>query len=106
MASARSYTTTVWPIRVSCWAAARPAGPEPTIATVFRVCHSVMIGSTRRSSQALSAMATSTFLIVTGSRLMPSTHDVSQGAGQRRPVNSGKLLVACSRSVASTQASR
>lgn len=33
--SARSYTATVWPARVSCWAAARPAGPEPTTATVL-----------------------------------------------------------------------
>ncbi|GAA3238323.1 hypothetical protein GCM10020256_58550 [Streptomyces thermocoprophilus] len=35
MRSARSYTATVWPARVSCWAAARPAGPEPTTATVL-----------------------------------------------------------------------
>ena len=31
----------------------------------------------------------------TGSLLMPSTQADSQGAGHRRPVNSGKLLVAC-----------
>ena len=37
---------------------------------------------------------------------MPTTHAVSQGAGHNRPVNSGKLLVACSRSVAPTQSSR
>ena len=35
MRSARSYTATVWPARVSCWAAARPAGPEPMTATVL-----------------------------------------------------------------------
>ena len=29
MRSARSNTTTSWPARVSCWAAASPAGPEP-----------------------------------------------------------------------------
>ena len=29
MRSARSYTATVWPARVSCCAAASPAGPEP-----------------------------------------------------------------------------
>ena len=45
-------------------------------------------------------IATSTCLIVTGSWLMPSTQAVSHGAGQSRPVNSGKLLVACSRSIA------
>ena len=37
MASSRSYTTTVWPARVSCWAQARPDGPEPTTATVWSV---------------------------------------------------------------------
>ena len=49
---------------------------------------------------------TSTFLIVTGSWLMPSTQAVSHGAGHSRPVNSGKLLVACSRSMAPSQSSR
>ena len=37
---------------------------------------------------------------------MPSTQEVSHGAGHRRPVNSGKLFVACSRSTASSQSSR
>ena len=37
MRSARSNTTTSWPARVSCWAAARPAGPEPTTATFLPV---------------------------------------------------------------------
>ena len=31
---------------------------------------------------------------------MPSTHAASHGAGHSRPVNSGKLLVACSDSTA------
>ena len=48
----------------------------------------------------------STRLIVTGSSLIPSTHAVSHGAGHSVPVNSGKLLVACSRSIASRQSSR
>ena len=34
---------------------------------------------------------------------MPSTQDDSQGAGHSRPVNSGKLLVACNRSLAARQ---
>ncbi len=51
-------------------------------------------------------IATSTFLMVTGSRLMPTTQAVSHGAGHNRPVNSGKLLVACSRSNASSQSPR
>ena len=46
-------------------------------------------------------ISTSICLIVTASWLMPSTHDDSHGAGHSRPVNSGKLLVACSRSIAS-----
>ncbi len=106
ISSARSYTTTVCPARVSCWAAARPAGPEPTTATVLSVCHDACSGTTRRSSHALSMIATSTFLIVTGSREMPTTQAVSHGAGHSRPVNSGKLFVACSRSSAPRQSSR
>ena len=45
---------------------------------------------------------TSTCLMVTAGWLMPSTQDASHGAGHSRPVNSGKLLVACSRSIASS----
>ena len=45
-------------------------------------------------------------MIVTGSWLMPRTHAVSHGAGHSRPVNSGKLFVACSRAMASSQSSR
>ena len=60
-------------------------------------CGSGGTGFTHSSSQARSMIETSTCLIVTGSELMPSTHAASQGAGHRRPVNSGKLLVACRR---------
>ena len=38
MRSARSNTTTTWPARVSCCAAASPAGPDPTTATLRPVC--------------------------------------------------------------------
>jgi hypothetical protein len=48
-------------------------------------------------------IATSICLIVTGSSLMSSTQAASQGAGQMRPVNSGKLLVAWRASIASFQ---
>src|SRR5690554_7016157 len=48
----------------------------------------------------------STFLIVTGGWEMPRTQLVSHGAGQMRPVNSGKLFVACSRSAASSHCPR
>ncbi len=51
-------------------------------------------------------MLASICLIVTGSLLIPSTHDASHGAGQSLPVNSGKLLVACRRSIAARHWSR
>ena len=104
--SARSSTSTVWPARVSCWAAARPAGPEPTTATEWPSRRAGGSGRTRPASQAWSAMACSTSLMATGSALMARTQPVSQGAGHSRPVNSGKLSVACSRAAAAAQSSR
>ncbi len=41
-------------------------------------------------------MAHSIVLMVTGLSSMFSVQDASHGAGQMRPVNSGKLLVECS----------
>jgi len=53
----------------------------------------------------LSTMVYSMVLMVTGTSSMFSVQDASQGAGQTRPVNSGKLLVECRTSqAASTQA--
>ncbi len=75
-------------------------------ATVLPESHSGGCGRTARDSHARSMIDTSTFLMVTGSWLIPSTQDVSHGAGHSRPVNSGKLLVACSRSIAPSQSSR
>ena len=63
-------------------------------------------GSTQPSSQARSTISYSIRSMVTGSSLIPSTQEASQGAGHRRPVNSGKLLVACRRSMAPGQSSR
>ena len=60
-------------------------------------------GTIQPSSHARSTMASSIFLIETGSSLMASTQAGSHGAGQIRPVNSGKSLVACSWSIASRQ---
>ena len=97
---------TLWPARVSCWAAASPAGPEPTTATVLPVSRAGGIGATQPLAQARSMISFSTCSIVTGSWLIPSTQEASQGAGQSRPVNSGKLLVACSRVIASCHSSR
>ena len=57
-------------------------------------------GSTHPSCHARSMMARSSDLMPTGSSMMRSTHASSQGAGQMRPVNSGKLLVECKVSIA------
>ena len=100
MRSSRSNTATVWPARVSCCAAARPAGPEPTTATVLPVRRPGGSGSTQPLAKASSMIETSICLIVTAGWLIPSTHELSHGAGHRRPVNSGKLFVACRRSIA------
>ena len=48
-------------------------------------------------------MERSITLIATAGSLIPSTHAASHGAGQMRPVNSGKLLVECSTRTASCQ---
>jgi len=45
------------------------------------------------SSKAFSMIETSMFLMVTAGLLIATTQADSQGAGQMRPVNSGKLLV-------------
>ena len=94
------------PARVSCWAAARPAGPEPITATVLPVKRSGGVGFTLPAPKASSMVRSSTCLIVTASALIPITHAVSHGAGHRRPVNSGKLLVACNRAIASSLSPR
>ena len=52
--------------------------------------------SIQPSSQPRSTIAHSMVLMVTGLSSMFSVHDASHGAGQIRPVNSGKLLVECS----------
>src|SRR5664280_2434142 len=95
-----SNTVTEWPTRQSCWAAARPAGPEPTIATFLPVLTRGGCGLTQPSSNARSAIECSICLMLTGFPLIASVHEVSQGAGHTRPVISGKLFVACSDSLA------
>src|SRR5262245_8907128 len=91
--SARSKTVTQCPALLSCAAHAKPAGPEPTTATRLPVREDGGSGTTQPSSKALSMIAHSMLLIVTGASLIPSTQDPSHGAGQTRPVNSGKLFV-------------
>src|SRR6202035_5140461 len=63
-------------------------------------------GRIQPSRKPCSMICFSMTLIATGGSLMPSTQAASQGAGQIRPVNSGKLLVACSARIASRQWSR
>ena len=75
-------------------------GPDPTTATFFHVRVVGSCGVTHPSAYARSMIETSMSLMVTGSSLIPSTHDPSQGAGHSRPVNSGKLFVAWRRSIA------
>ena len=89
------------PALVSCCAAAKPAGPEPITATVLPVRRSAINGTTLPSLNASSMVRSSICLIVTAVLLIATTQAVSQGAGHRRPVNSGKLFVACKRSIAS-----
>ena len=98
MRSARSKTVTSCPARVSCWAAASPAGPEPTTATDWPVENDAVTGVTQPASHACSTIVSSTDLMLTGSSEIPRTHAPSQGAGHSRPVNSGKLFVAWRRS--------
>ena len=52
---------------------------------------------------ARSAIAHSIVLMVTGLSSMLSVQDASHGAGQTRPVTSGKLLVECRLRAASSQ---
>ncbi len=70
-----------------------PAGPEPTTATFLPVLSGLTCGVTQPSSNPLSMIAHSIDLMFTGVSGMFSVHAASHGAGQMRPVNSGKLLV-------------
>ena len=63
-------------------------------------------GTIQPSSQPLSTMACSMALMVTGASLMLSVQAASHGAGQMRPVSSGKLLVVWSTSSASRKSPR
>ena len=93
MRSAFSNTVTACPARASCCAQASPAGPDPMTATRLPVRRGGSTGSIQPSCQPRSTIAHSTVLIVTGLSSMLSVHAASHGAGQMRPVNSGKLLV-------------
>ena len=101
-----SNTCTSWPARASCCAQAMPAGPEPTIATFFPVLTEGGSGLIQPCSKARSAIAHSIVLIATGLSSMLSVQEASHGAGQTRPVTSGKLLVVWRLRAASCQSPR
>ena len=105
-ASSRSWTVTVCPTWLSSAAAASPAGPEPMTAIERPVRCAGWRGTIQPSSKPRWTIAYSICLIITGSSSIARTHADSHGAGQIRPVNSGKLLVACSWSHAARQSSR
>ena len=98
-----SKTTTSWPLRASCWAAGSPAGPDPTTATRLPVENPAGSGRIHSSRQPCSTIWSSRWRMVTAGRLIARVHAVSHGAGQTRPVISGRLQVACSRSSAFRQ---
>ena len=75
-------------------------------ATFLPVLSALGCGRTQPFSHARSMIACSIDLMPTGSALMRNTQASSQGAGQMRPVNSGKLLVECSVSIACFQSWR
>ena len=84
-----------------------PAGPAPITATFRPVRDAGGCGTTQPSSKARLTIASSICLIDTASpSRISSTHAASHGAGQSRPVQSGKLFVRCSWSIASRQRSR
>lgn len=83
-----SYTVTVWPALFNWWAAANPAGPDPTTAIFLPVLLVGGWGTIQPCSNAWSIIAHSIFLIVTGGSEIPRTHAPSHGAGQTLPVNS------------------
>ncbi len=83
-----------------------PAGPEPTTATRLPVFAGAISGCSQPFCQALSTIAHSIVLMVTGVSSRFSVHEASHGAGQTRPVNSGKLLVECRLREASSQLPR
>ena len=76
------------------------------MAIVLPVLSFATSGLTQPSFHPRSMMAHSIDLMVTGVSSMFSVHELSHGAGQMRPVNSGKLLVECRLLNASCQSPR
>ena len=105
-ASLFSKTVTRRPRRASSHAAARPAGPEPTTATLGASSAGAGRGLADPVAQAWSLIARSLSRIVVASSERPRLQAVSQSAGHTRPVNSGKGFVSERRAAASSQRPR
>ena len=73
------------------------------MATFLPVLTLAGCGLTQPSAHARSMIACSIDLMPIASPLMLATQAASHGAGQMRPVNSGKLLVLCSTVIAFCQ---
>jgi len=74
---------------------------SPAHHLIISSSHHLIISSSHHLIISCPRSLTSIFLIVTGMSTKPATHAPSQGAGQTLPVNSGKLFVEWSRSIAS-----
>ena len=72
-----------------------PAGPEPIDGDPLAGLVRGRLGHDPAFVPARSTIAHSIVLMVTGVSSRLSVQDASHGAGQMRPVNSGKLLVEC-----------
>src|SRR3954465_5677011 len=83
-----------------------PAGPEPPSAPFFPVLTEGGSGLIQPCSKARSAIAHSIVLMATGLSSMLRVQEASHGAGQTRPVTSGKLLVVWRLRAASLQLPR
>ena len=101
MRSSFSKTVTSWPRARELLRRGEPRGSRADDgARCPRPARRLARGQ-RRLEHRWRAMARSTSLMVTGAPSRFSTHEASHGAGQTRPVTSGKLLVACSDRAAS-----
>ncbi len=76
------------------------------MATDLPLACAATCGNTQPCSQARSMMACSMDLMPTASPFTYRVQALSHGAGQMRPVNSGKLLVLCNTRLALFQSSR
>ena len=101
-------TALLWRRLASLW---RPGSAERTARTMAGVCDVMFPGGDGLpGASALGlhdrVLATPDLqALITKGVAWLDKYAASQGAGHRRPVNSGKLLVACSRSMASCQRS-